>query len=111
MGPDLTSVGAIRSGHDILEALVFPCATLVPDYQTARLTTKTGQTYNGIRSQLESDREAVVLWLGINQKLRLARDQIAGSTNSTVSLMPEGFASLLTPKEMTDLLAFLREQK
>lgn len=111
LGPDLTSVGAIRSGHDILEAIVFPSATLVPDYQTARLTTKTGQTYNGIRSQLESDREAVVLWLGINQKLRLARDQIAGSTNSTVSLMPEGFASLLTQKEMTDLLAFLKEQK
>jgi putative membrane-bound dehydrogenase-like protein len=111
LGPDLTSVGAIRSGHDILEAIVFPSATLVPDYQTARLTTKSGQTYNGIRSQLESDREAVVLWLGVNQKLRLARDQIAGSTNSTVSLMPEGFASLLTPKEMTDLLAFLREQK
>ncbi|MBL8207254.1 MAG: HEAT repeat domain-containing protein, partial [Blastocatellia bacterium] len=111
LGPDLTSVGAIRSGHDILEAIVFPSATLVPDYQTARLTTKSGQTYNGIRSQLESDREAVVLWLGINQKLRLARDQVAGSTNSTVSLMPEGFASLLTQKEMTDLLAFLKEQK
>jgi putative membrane-bound dehydrogenase-like protein len=111
LGPDLTSVGAIRSGHDILEAIVFPSATLVPDYQTARITTKAGQTYNGIRSQLESDREATVLWLGVNQKLRIPRDQIAGSTNSTVSLMPEGFASLLTPKEMTDLLAFLREQK
>ncbi len=109
LGPDLTSVGAIRSGHDILEAIVFPSATLVPDYQTARITTKAGQTYNGIRSQLESDREAVVLWLGINQKLRIAREQIAGSTNSTVSLMPEGFASLLAQKEMTDLLAFLKE--
>ncbi len=111
LGPDLTSVGAIRSGHDILEAVVFPSATLVPDYQTQRITTKSGQTYNGIRSQLESSREATVLWLGVNQKLRLARDEIAGTTASTVSLMPEGFASLLTPKEMTDLLAFLQAQK
>ncbi|MFN7929813.1 MAG: PVC-type heme-binding CxxCH protein [Blastocatellia bacterium] len=111
LGPDLTSVGAIRSGHDILEAIVFPSATLVPDYQTARLTTKAGQTYTGIRSQLESDREAIVLWLGVNQKLRLARDQIAGSTSSPVSLMPEGFASLLTQKELTDLLAFLKAQQ
>lgn len=111
LGPDLTSIGAIRSGHDILEAIIFPSATLVPDYQTARLTTKAGQTYTGIRSQLESDREAVVLWLGVNQKLRIAREQIAGSTSSPVSLMPEGFASLLTPKELTDLLAFLKAQQ
>ncbi len=111
LGPDLTSVGAIRSGHDILEAVVFPSATLVPDYQTQRVTTKSGQTYNGIRSQLESGREATVLWLGVNQKLRIARDEIVGTTPSTVSLMPEGFASLLTQKEMADLLAFLKLQK
>ncbi len=111
LGPDLTSVGAIRSGHDILEAVIFPSATLVPDYQTQRVMTKSGQTFNGIRSQLESGREATVLWLGVNQKLRIARDEIAGTTPSTVSLMPEGFATLLTQKEMTDLLAFLKAQQ
>lgn len=111
LGPDLTSVGAIRSGHDILEAVAFPSATFVPDYETQRVTTKAGQTYNGIVSQIESNREIIVLTMGLNQKVRIPRDEIAARSSIPTSLMPEGYTTLLTSKELTDLLAFLQAQQ
>lgn len=111
VGPDLTSIGAIRSGHDILEAIVFPSATMVPGHESRRLETKSGKVFSGVISEFESDRSAVVLVMGPNDKVRIPRDEIASLTSSTVSLMPDGFATQLTQKELTDLLAFLKAQK
>ncbi|MCA9449751.1 MAG: HEAT repeat domain-containing protein, partial [Candidatus Omnitrophica bacterium] len=37
LGPDLTMIGAIRQGRDLLEAILFPSASFVPDYETFRL--------------------------------------------------------------------------
>ena len=111
VGPDLTSIGAIRSGHDILEAIVFPSATMVPGHESRRVETKAGKVYSGVVSEFESDRTAVVLVMGPNDKVRIPRDDIASLTASTVSLMPDGFATQLTQKELTDLLAFLKAQK
>lgn len=112
VGPDLTSIGAIRSGHDILEAIVFPNATFVPGHEPRRVTTKsTNQIYTGVINDFESTREAIVLMSGPNDKIRIPRDDIASIKASQVSLMPEGFAAQLTQKELTDLLAFLKAQK
>jgi putative heme-binding domain-containing protein len=112
VGPDLTTIGAIRSGHDILEAIIFPNATLVPGHESRQLTTKTSrEPFTGIINELESDRAAVVLVSGPKEKLRIPRDEIVSINLSQVSLMPEGFATQLSQKELTDLLAFLRAQK
>jgi putative membrane-bound dehydrogenase-like protein len=112
VGPDLTSVGSIRSGHDILEAIAFPSATMVPGHESRRVMTKTGnQVYSGVISEFESDRDTVVLVSGPNDKLRIPRDEVASITPSNVSLMPDGFATQLTARELTDLLAFLKAQK
>jgi putative heme-binding domain-containing protein len=112
VGPDLTSIGAIRSGHDILEAIVFPNATFVPGHEPRRVTTKsTNQVYTGVISDFESTRDAIVLMSGPNDKVRSPRDDIASIKASSVSLMPEGFAAQLTQKELTDLLAYLKAQK
>ena len=50
MGPDLTGVGAIRSGHDILEAIVFPSASFVPGFEIYNVETRT-ETYSGVRGE------------------------------------------------------------
>jgi putative membrane-bound dehydrogenase-like protein len=112
VGPDITSVGAIRSGHDILEAIAFPNATFVPGHESRRVTTKSSnRIYTGVISEFESTRETLVLVSGPNDKVRIPRDDVASITPSQVSLMPEGFATQLTQKELTDLLAFLKAQK
>jgi putative membrane-bound dehydrogenase-like protein len=112
VGPDLTSIGSIRSGHDILEAIAFPNATFVPGHESRRVTTKTGgRIYSGVISEFESDREAIVLVSGPNDKIRIPRSDIASIESSNVSLMPDGFAAQLKDKEMADLLAYLQAQK
>jgi putative membrane-bound dehydrogenase-like protein len=112
VGPDLTSVGSIRSGHDILEAVVFPNATFVPGHESRRVITKSSnQIFSGVISEFESDRDTIVLISGPNDKLRIPRGDVASIASSSVSLMPDGFGTQLNPRELTDLLAFLRAQK
>jgi hypothetical protein len=82
VGPDLTAVGAIRSGHDILEAIVFPSASFVPGFEIYSVETKT-DLYSGVR----------------------------GPDTPDAPLMPEGLDESLTRPEFIDLLAFLQAQK
>ncbi|HUS06366.1 MAG TPA: c-type cytochrome, partial [Bryobacteraceae bacterium] len=108
VGPDLTGVGAIRSGHDLLEAIVFPSASFVPGHEVYNVQTATERLAGVIRSQSS---EAVVLVTGPNGEIRIPRSSIKSMQRSTVSLMPEGFDETLSKTELTDLLAFLQAEK
>lgn len=108
VGPDLTGIGAIRSGHDLLEAIVFPNASFVPGHEVFNVDTQTERISGVIRSQ---SREAVVLVTGPNGEIRIPRANIKSLKPSQVSLMPEGFDQQLTESELTDLLAYLQAEK
>jgi putative heme-binding domain-containing protein len=108
VGPDLTGVGAIRSGHDILEAIVFPSASFVPGFEIYNVVTK-NDTYSGVRG--EDTPEAITLVTGPHAEIRIPRKQIVSIKPSSVSLMPEGLDESLTRAEFIDLLAFLQAQK
>jgi putative heme-binding domain-containing protein len=108
VGPDLTGIGAIRSGHDLLEAIVFPSASFVPGHEVFNVDTDTERLSGVIKSQ---SKEAVVLITGPDGEVRIPRSKVKSVTPSTVSLMPEGFDEQLTKSELTDLLAFLQAEK
>jgi putative membrane-bound dehydrogenase-like protein len=108
VGPDLTAVGAIRSGHDILEAIVFPSASFVPGFEIYSVETKT-DTYSGVRG--EDTPDAITLVTGPNAEIRIPRKQIVSIKPSSVSLMPEGLDESISRTEFIDLLAFLQSQK
>jgi putative heme-binding domain-containing protein len=108
VGPDLTGVGAIRSGHDLLEAIVFPSASFVPGHEVYNVDIGTDRLAGVLRSQSS---EAVVLVTGPKGEVRIPRKQIKSMQRSNVSLMPEGFDESLTKTELTDLLAFLQAEK
>ncbi len=107
VGPDLTAVGAIRSGHDLLEAIVFPGASFVPGFEVFRVETAT-EVHAGLI--LQRTPEAVLLTTGPNGEVRIPRGAIVSMKPSTVSLMPDGLDKSLTEEEFRDLLAFLRAQ-
>ena len=48
LGPDLTSIGQIRSERDLLEAIVFPNASFVRGYEPLVVTTTAGATHSGV---------------------------------------------------------------
>ena len=108
VGPDLTGIGAIRSGHDLLEAIVFPSASFVPGHEVFNVDTDMERLSGVIKSQ---SKEAVVLITGPNGEVRIPRAIVKSVTPSKVSLMPEGFDEQLTKAELTDLLAFLQAEK
>jgi putative heme-binding domain-containing protein len=108
VGPDLTGVGAIRSGHDILEAIVFPSASFVPGFEIFNVETKT-ETFAGVRGEDTAD--AVSLVTGPHAEVRIPRKQIVSIKPSNVSLMPEGLDESLSRSEFIDLLSFLQSQK
>ncbi len=108
VGPDLTAVGSVRSGLDILEAVVFPNASFVPEHEVYRVETKKN-IYSGVRG--ESTEHALVIISGPREQVRIPRKQIVTMELSAVSLMPDGFDKDLSQQELTDLLAFLQAQK
>jgi putative membrane-bound dehydrogenase-like protein len=109
VGPDLTRIGSIRSERDLLEAIVYPSASLVRSFEPVAVATSDGKVYNGLIRGENADE--VVLATGVNQEARIARGQIDEIRPSSVSVMPAGLDQQLTPQELADLVAFLKACK
>jgi putative membrane-bound dehydrogenase-like protein len=106
VGPALTQIGRTRTDVDLLESIVFPSATLVQGYESVAVATSDGRVVSGVI--VKNSPEAIVLATGPNQEVRLARDEIEALRPSKASVMPDGLATQLTPRELGDLLAFLK---
>jgi len=76
-------VGAIRSGHDLLEAVVFPSASFVPGYEIYFVDIGNDRLSGVVRSQ---SRDTVILVTGPHGEVRIPRSQIKSMTRSNVSL-------------------------
>ncbi|MCC6537844.1 MAG: HEAT repeat domain-containing protein, partial [Bryobacterales bacterium] len=107
VGPDLTSIGAIRSPHDLLEAIVLPSESFVPGHEVYRVETAT-EVYSGVLGRGTPD--AVRLITGPGDEVRIPRADIKSMGYAPVSLMPEGLDEVLDRNEMRDLIAYLRAQ-
>jgi putative heme-binding domain-containing protein len=107
VGPDLTSIGAIRSPHDLLEAIVLPSESFVPGHEVYRIETDR-EVYSGVLGKTTAD--AVRLITGPGDEVRIARKDIRKMGFAPVSLMPEGLDEILSPEEMRDLITYLRAQ-
>jgi putative membrane-bound dehydrogenase-like protein len=109
IGPDLTRIGSIRADRDLLEAIVFPSASLVRSFEPISVATSDGKIYNGLLRGETADE--LRLATGVNQEARIARREIDEVRPSTVSIMPAGLDQQLTQQELADLVAFLRACK
>ncbi len=106
VGPDLGKIGAIRSGRDLLESIVFPSASFARGFETYVVETKTGKTHNGILARESAD--AVYLLTTERVEIRIPRDEVETFLPSRVSIMPQGLDTQLTRGELRDLLAYLQ---
>ena len=109
VGPDLTRIGAIRAERDLLEAIVFPSASLVRSFEPIAIATSDGKIYNGLLRGETADE--LRLATGVNQEARIARREIDEVRPSTVSIMPAGLEQQLSHQELADLVAFLKACK
>jgi putative membrane-bound dehydrogenase-like protein len=109
VGPDLTRIGAIRSGRDLIESLVLPSATIAQGYETYDVTLADGESLTGIR--VRQPDEAFVLRDSSGAETRLQPSQVQKAERLQTSLMPEGLVSNLAEQERRDLLAYLQSLK
>lgn len=109
VGPDLTSIGQIRTERDLLEAVIYPSASFVRSYEPVIVSTSDGEEYSGVLAN-ETTSE-LQLTLGANANMRLARADVVEIRPGTVSVMPSGLDTQLTRQELADLLAFLHHTR
>lgn len=103
-GPDLSNIGDIRSRHDILEAILYPSASFAREYESSKITTKTGSYTGVIKEQLP---DAITIATGPGSVVRVPRSEITSVEAETVSLMPPGLLKQFNIQEISDLVAYL----
>lgn len=111
VGPDLTTIGAIRSGHDLLEAILFPNASFVPGYESMRISAKDPDfggdvEYVGVIGEQTAD--AVLLRQNAKDSVRIPRKDITAMDQAPNSIMPQGLDTGMSQEQLLDLLAFLQ---
>jgi putative heme-binding domain-containing protein len=109
VGPDLTQIGRIRTGRDLLEAVVFPSASFARGFRSYIVVTVEGKVHTGIISRESSDE--IVLRTADLAEIRIPRNSIDELRESPVSIMPKGLEQTLSPAELRDLLAYVQSRK
>jgi putative membrane-bound dehydrogenase-like protein len=109
VGPDLTKIGAIRAGRDLLESILAPSSTFAQGYEPYLIQTQDGAVLTGLIARQSAD--AVVLRDSSGNEIQLRRDRIQQMKRAEKSIMPEGLERAMTEQEFRDLLAFLQSLK
>ena len=107
-GPDLTSIGTIRSELDLLEAIVYPSASIARYYESVIVERKNDQV-GGLLRKDGSDKIVLTPAPGAEQAVPIR--EVKAAQYSSISLMPQVFDGLLKPAEIADLVAYLKESK
>ena len=109
LGPDLTTVGKIRTVRDLLESIVYPSASFVRSYEPYTVTRKDGEVLGGLLRKDAADE--IVLGTGPGTEARIPRPDVMEMAPGTVSIMPQGLDGLMSKQELADLVAFLKATK
>ncbi len=105
IGPELTVIGKVRDAEYLQRALLKPSADIDSRYRTSLFVLSSGQVLKGLLQK--QDKKETVIADAEGKLLTLATEDIEESKEQKVSLMPE-MTEVLTPREIRDLVAFLR---
>ncbi len=109
IGPDLTTIGANRSPHDLLESIVLPSATIVRDYEPYNIATTDGRVLTGLIARETAD--TVFIQQQTGEPVAVPRDDIEELTPGAVSIMPNGLEKALSESDLADVIAYLQSLK
>jgi len=105
IGPDLTTIGANRTGQDLLESIVLPSSTIVRDFEPYNIVTNDGRILAGLIVAQTSDNVTIQQQTG--NPITLLRKDIDEMVAGTISIMPNGLDKALTESELADVIAYL----
>jgi putative heme-binding domain-containing protein len=105
VGPDLSTIGKLRSREELLDSLLAPSRRVEPKYAAYAVATTGGLSFTGLL--IRRDENQVVLRDGQGKEVSLAAKDVENLRPSLVSLMPDGQLANLTAQEAADLIDFL----
>lgn len=106
VGPNLATVAA-KPVEQILEAILDPNRAVEQRNVTTQITKKDGSILAGLIAAETPG--AISLRLPGGVDLPVPRSEIGSMKTLPISLMPDGLESIVSPQDMTDLLARLRK--
>ncbi len=109
IGPDLSTVGQRRVRRDLLEAVMFPSASLARGFESYAVTTIDGKVHTGVITSETA--QAIYLRTPQQMEVRLTRAEIEHMAPSPISVMPAGLETAITREQLADLLAYLQSLK
>ena len=109
VGPDLTGIAAKYTGDEIATSILYPSAKIASGYESVIVATKDGRVITGV---VKADTTSGVdLEDAEAKRVRVPLDDIEERRTGDVSIMPNGLAEGLKPKDFADLLAYLATLK
>jgi len=104
-GPDLAFIGDKFPRRDLITAVLQPSDTIAVGYGSTTIQTKSDEELTGIIKQASASQVEI---MGADGKLvKFPTGEIAVQHENTISLMPEGLQTGLSPQEFTDLIEYL----
>jgi putative heme-binding domain-containing protein len=108
-GPNLANIGGKLGREHLIESLLFPSRQVVEGYRPSVIALKDGRVLTGlIRGQEEGQ---VVFNDAEGERRLVSLSEVEDFHPTDVSLMPEGLAERLQPREFCDLIAYLQSLK
>ena len=109
VGPDLTTIGRIRTRRDFLESMLYPSESIARDFESYGVTLKDGAMHLGLIQRETADTVYVTNVAG--EEIPLQRSAIDKIEPVPVSIMPQGLDQALSKQELLDMIAFLKAQQ
>jgi putative heme-binding domain-containing protein len=109
VGPDLSTIGKLRSREDLLVSLLEPSRRIEPRYASYVVATADGAIFTGLL--VSRDEERVVLRTGEGREIVIAAKDVEELRPSRSSLMPDGQLADLNAQEAADLIEYLASLK
>lgn len=109
IGPDLTTIGRLRTREQLLESILEPSKTIDPRFVTYVVETTTGQVHTGLL--LDRTETTASLRTAENKRIDIPAAEIEQIVPQQRSLMPDLLHRDLTAEQLADLLAYLESLK
>lgn len=110
IGPDLSTIGRIRTPRDLYESILYPSESIARDFDTWEVVSKGGGSARVGLIHEQSSRGLVLVDMA-GQRSLVPHEDVASIRRVPVSLMPMGLDQTLSGEELRDLVAWLLERR
>ena len=108
-GPALSAIGSKLTAQQLFSAILKPSETISQGYEGVTVVTDQGTLHTGFVTT--ETKETLTLRIPGGLQKEIPKESIDLRNRSKVSLMPKGIDAVLLPRELVDLVGWLKTQR